>query len=57
MKFNVIFNPTSYSMSEGQIVRSGNFSEIADAPFLQSVYGMDLSGFMRQSLALWLDIP
>ena len=44
-------------MSEGRIVRAGDFTEIADAAFLNSVYGMDLSGFMRQSLALWRDIP
>ena len=48
---NVLF------MSGGRIVRSGDFTEIADAPFLHSLYGMDLSGFMRQSLALWKDIP
>ena len=44
-------------MSEGRIVRSGDFTEIADAAFLNSIYGMDLSGYMRQSLALWRDIP
>ena len=44
-------------MHEGRIVRAGNFLEIAEARFLQSVYGLDLSGFMRQSLALWQEIP
>ena len=48
---NVLF------MREGRIVRSGSFTEIADAPFLHSLYGIDLSGFMRQSLALWREIP
>ena len=51
LSHNVLF------MHEGRIVRSGSFTEIADAPFLRSVYGMDLSGFMRQSLALWQEIP
>ncbi len=44
-------------MSEGRIVRSGSFAEITDAAFLQSIYGMDLSGFMRQSLEFWREIP
>ena len=51
LSHNVLF------MHEGRIVRAGNFLEIADARFLQSVYGLDLSSFMRQSLALWQEIP
>ena len=50
LSHNVLF------MSEGQIVRSGNFAEIADTAFLRSIYGMDLSGFMRQSLEFWREI-
>ena len=51
LSHNVLF------MSEGRIVRSGSFAEIADAAFLQGIYGMDLSGFMRQSLEFWREIP
>ena len=40
-------------MKEGRIVRQGNFHEIADAPFLESVYGMDLAAFMLSSLQNW----
>ena len=50
LSHNVLF------MSEGRIVRSGSFAEIADAAFLRSIYGMDLSGFMRQSLEFWREI-
>ncbi len=48
---NVLF------MLEGRIVRGGDFAGIADSEFLRSVYGMDLLGFMRESLALWQNIP
>ena len=44
---NVLF------MREGRIVRSGDFSAIADSDFLRSVYGMDLTRFMRDSFAIW----
>ena len=40
-------------MQEGRIVRQGDFREIADAAFLESLYGMDLAGFMRASLSKW----
>ena len=51
LSHNVLF------MSEGRIVRGGDFTQIADSGFLRSVYGMDLSAFMRESFALWRDIP
>ena len=47
---NVVF------LREGRILRAGDFGEIADSAFLRDVYGMDLSGFMRESMALWRDV-
>ena len=44
---NVLF------MHEGRIVRQGDFRSVADAAFLQEVYGMDLAAFMRESLSNW----
>ena len=43
-------------MKDGQVVRQGDFHEIADGTFLESVYGMDLAGFMRRSLENWKTI-
>ena len=40
-------------MREGRIVRAGDFHDIADAAFLRELFGMDLAGFMRQSLQTW----
>lgn len=46
-------SPNVLFMKDGRIARQGNFSEIADAPFLQSIYGMDLAKFMVESLENW----
>lgn len=40
-------------MRDGRIVRAGDFHDIADAAFLRELFGMDLAGFMRQSLQTW----
>ena len=40
-------------MKDGRIVRSGDFADIADRAFLRDLYGVDLSGFMLESLTLW----
>ncbi|MBQ8110582.1 MAG: ABC transporter ATP-binding protein [Clostridia bacterium] len=43
-------------MREGRIERQGDFARIADGAFLQALYGMDLAGFMRDSLEAWKDL-
>ncbi|MBQ9009224.1 MAG: ABC transporter ATP-binding protein [Clostridia bacterium] len=40
-------------MKEGQVRRQGDFHEVADRAFLTDIYGMDLVGFMRDSLENW----
>ena len=44
---NVLF------MKDGRIVRSGAFSDVADAEFLGEIYETDLAGYMRSSLKVW----
>ena len=44
-------------LCDGRVARMGDFRQIADAAFLRDLYGMDLPGFMRESLAMWGDIP
>ena len=44
-------------LKDGRLVRQGRFAEIADSAFLESVYGMDLAGYMRQCLRAWQAIP
>lgn len=46
-------SPNTLFMKDGRIVRRGDFHQIADAPFLKTVYGMDLAGFMVESLENW----
>ena len=40
-------------MNEGRILGAGDFRDIADKDFLKDVYGMDIFGFMRESLSFW----
>jgi len=47
---NVLF------MQEGQIVRQGMFEEIADAAFLNDLYGADITAFMQTSFERWREI-
>jgi iron complex transport system ATP-binding protein len=44
---NVLF------MQEGRILRQGIFTSVADSEFLNSIYGMDLLGYMREASELW----
>ena len=44
---NVLF------IQDGQIARCGDFAEMADTPFLESLYGMDIAAYMRDSMRIW----
>ena len=43
-------------IKDGRLLRHGDFSEVADAKFLRTVYGMDLLAFMKESFGLWQEM-
>jgi len=43
-------------MKDGVLLGSGTFSGLASRGFLEEVYGMDVAGFMRESLEKWTDV-
>lgn len=43
-------------MKEGRLMGCGKFDEIAHGDFLQSVYGMDVARYMRESFAKWQNV-
>ncbi len=43
-------------MKDGRVCGRGKFGEIATRAFLMDVYGMDVAGFMRESLGKWKTI-
>ncbi len=40
-------------MKDGQIAGQGTFPEVAKREFLEDVYGMDVVGYMKNTLSLW----
>ena len=40
-------------MRDGQVLKQGDFTGIADGPFLEALYGLDIAGYMRDSLRTW----
>ena len=40
-------------LREGRLLRAGQFEEICDRAFLQEVFGLDLAGYMLESLETW----
>lgn len=40
-------------LKDGRLLRAGRFEEICDRAFLQQVFGMDLTGYMLESLEAW----
>ena len=40
-------------LRDGRLLRAGQFEEICDRAFLQEVFGLDLAGYMLESLETW----
>lgn len=40
-------------LKDGRLLRAGRFEEICDRAFLQEVFGLDLAGYMLESLETW----
>jgi iron complex transport system ATP-binding protein len=47
------FGDTAIVMQNGTIATSGSIEEIMNSDILQTVYGIDIRAFMRESLGKW----